>query len=540
MGKVLDWLSWLVTARPWGTLAVLAIVTVVLAAGIGQRAPVAENESFLPDDSDVARAMDEIDALFGASHLAVVTLVFRGDVLTPGGLAQADGLLRRIVADPDVAQQLAPVDPIIAPTLLMAGLLQTDDFGSVTQEQIDAALEYVRTAPEAEQARAALQMTTGTDTDGTPIGVATVRLRDTDDDPLNDAELQINELATGDEGPLRVTSVSISLAEEEYREATGPRLLPLMGIALLVIALLTLLFMRTLSNTLLTLAGLFLALLWTTGAEGWLGPGALDLIGPPNALTAVVPLILISLTVDYSIQAVAQYREQRLAGEPVAGAVRTGLHHIVMPLALAAATTVVSFLTNLLSRISAISDFGVVAGVGVGLSLIVMLTLVPAVRLIIDRRHEARGTLRPPRPISSALPGIDRAAERLGTSISRRPTPYIVAVVAVTVGLGFAATRLTTDFSVRDLIPRDGSVHADLDTLDAAVGGYTEVASVLVKAEVTETRTLHNLFDITEAFEDERSRPRGVEGVMEASLALLVLDWITDDGAQGDRYEPEL
>ena len=114
MGRALDWLSWLVTARPWVTLAVVALVTVVLAAGIGQRAPVAKNESFLPHGSDVARAMDEIDALFGASDVAVVTLVFRGDMLTPAGLAQADGLLRRIVAHPEVAQQLAPVDPIIA------------------------------------------------------------------------------------------------------------------------------------------------------------------------------------------------------------------------------------------------------------------------------------------------------------------------------------------------------------------------------------------------------------------------------------------
>ena len=40
-------------------------------------------------------------------------------------------------------------------------------------------------------------------------------------------------------------------------------------------------------------------------------------------------------------------------GEPVAGAVRTGLRNVVIPLALAAVTTVVSFLTNLLSPISA-------------------------------------------------------------------------------------------------------------------------------------------------------------------------------------------
>ena len=383
-------------------------------------------------------------------------------------------------------------------------------------------------------------MMTGTDTDGTPIAVATIRLRDTSDEAVDDAQLAINDLAEADEGPLSVGSVSPAVIEEEYQEATSRGVLPLLGLALLVIALLTLLFMRTLSDLLLTLTGLVLALIWTVGAESWLGPGALDLIGPPNALTATVPLILISLAVDYSIQTVSHYREQRIAGEPVAVAVLAGLRNVIIPLALAAITTSVSFLANLLSPISGIGDFGVVAGLGVGLSLIVMLTLVPAVRMIIDRRREARGPLPPPRPIANAIPGIDRLAERLGTSTTRRPAPYLVVVVAVTVGLGYAASGITTDFTIRDVLPRDGNLIEDLNSLDAAVGGSTEVVSVLVRAEVTETRTLHNLFYMTEAFEDGLSRPRAADGAMEASLPLLVLDWTTDDGTPGDRYDPEL
>ena len=51
-----------------------------------------------------------------------------------------------------------------------------------------------------------------------------------------------------------------------------------------------------------------------------------------------------------------------------------------------------------------------------------------------------------PRPIANAIPGVDRLAERLGTSITRRPVPYLVLVVAVTVGFGFAASGITTDF----------------------------------------------------------------------------------------------
>ena len=86
---------------------------------------------------------------------------------------------------------------------------------------------------------------------------------------------------------------------------------------------------------------------------------------------------------DYSIQAISYYREQLIAGEPAVRAVQLGLRNVLIPLALAAITTLVSFMTNLFSSISAIGDFGVVTGLGVGLSLVVMLTLVPAVRTII-------------------------------------------------------------------------------------------------------------------------------------------------------------
>ena len=540
MSRALNWLSWLVTVHPWVTLVVIAIVTLVLAAGITQRAPVAENEAFLPRDSGVAKALEEIETLFGDSDVVVVTLVFRGEVLTPDGLAQMDSLLVRIVSDPGVGELLPPADAVTAPTLLMKPLLQVADFDSVTQVQIDTALDHIRATPEFQPARTALDMMTGTDTDGTRITVATVRLRDTGAEAVDDAQLAINSLAETDEGPLSVSSVSLAVIEEEYQEATSTGVLPLVGLALLVVALLTLLFMRTLSDLLLTLTGLVLAVIWTVGAESWLGPGALALIGPPNALTATVPIILISLAVDYSIQAVSHYREQRITGEPVAVAVLAGLRNVIIPLALAAATTAVSFLANLLSPISGIGDFGVVAGLGVGLSLTVMLTLIPAARTIIDQRREARGPLPPPRLIANAIPGVDRLAERLGTSITRRPAPYLVLVVAVTVGLGFAASGITTDFTIRDVLSKDGSLIEDLNSLDAAVGGSTEVVSVLVRAEVTETRVLQNLFSMTEAFEDDLSRPRAADGGMEASLPLLVLDWTTDDGTPGDRYDPEL
>ena len=536
MNRILDRLSWLVTVRPYITITILLIVTVVLGAGATLRAELTEGAdvAFLPPGHIIADATREVDEFFGESNeVSVVTLIFRGDALTPGGLSQMDDLIDEIVSDPGVGQLLAPVDPVIAPAHLINAILQVESLESVTQAEIDSA----RSVPQIQGALAAM---TGTDADGTPVAIANIRLSDTGDERVQDAERRINELAVEDEGPLRVSSLSPIIFEDEYRQATESGMAPLIGLALLLIAALLLLFTRALSDMLLTLAGLVLALTWIVGAEGWLGPNGLGLIGPPSSLSSMVPVVIISLTVDYAIQAVSHYREQRIAGARVVEAVRRGLSNVTIPLTLAAVTTMVSLLVSLFSPIGVIGDFGVVAGLGVGMSLIVMLTLIPAGRTIIDRRREARGTLADPRPISNALPGITPAAELLGRWITRWPAPFLIVVIAATIGLGFAATGLKFEFSIRDVLPRGGSVMEDMNTLDAAVGGSTEVATILVKSEVTKTRTLLNLHDLTAGFEDELRRPKAAAGPIQGSYEALVDDWTNDSGEPGDKYDPEL
>ncbi len=543
LSRIFDLAIRAVAARPWITLAAVLAATSLFGGGLTLRVPQAETETvtFLPSDSDVARAADTIDELFGGSSDAVVTtVIFRGNALSPAGLAQMDELLDRIAVDPGVAGTLTPSHAIVAPTSVIGGVLGTDGFERVTQAEINSAIERMLTDPGLVRPQTALLEMTGTDRDGTLISVATIRLRDTGDDLARQAQLKIHDLAEDSRGPLVVGTVSPALIEQVYQEATGPGFVPLMALAVAVVSALILFFMRSGLDLLLTLMGLGLALVWTLGAEGWLGPGALDLIGPPNAFGAMVPIILIGLAVDYVIQSLSRYREYRIGGEPVAEAMRGGLRKVITPVALAAGTTMVSLLSNLLSPVAPIGDFGVVAAVGVGLSFVVMLTFVPAVRTIIDRRREERGALRPARPISDSLPGVGWAARLLGRAVVRWPALLLVVVAAATIGFGFAAASVTTDFSHRDLLPSGGNLNRDLDTLRAAVGGSTEVVDVLVKAEITEPRTLFNLVDLTTAFDDNLRRPRGAVSGIQTSPGIVVVDWITDDGTPGDRYDPEL
>ena len=131
-------------------------------------------------------------------------------------------------------------------------------------------------------------------------------------------------------------------------------------------------------------------------------------------------------------------------------------------------------------------------------------------------------------------------AQRLGHSVTRWPAPYLVAVIAVTIGLGFAATGLKSELSIKDVLSRGGSVLEDMNTLEVAVGGSTELASVLLKAEATETRTFLNLRDLTAAFNDELRRPKAAAGPIQSSYYTYLTDWIDDSEEAGDKCDPEL
>ncbi len=534
MSRYLDRLSWLITVRPFVTLAVILIITVVLAAGASQRAEIDETDGFLPTDSPIAQAMEDINEQFGESGgIISSTLIFRGDVLTPEALAQMDALTDQVLGDPAVADLVVSGHQAITPATLIGSALQVDDLSAVSQAEIDQA----GSAPEI---RAVLDAIVGTDEDGTTVSVTTLRLRDTDDERSVAAELRIDELAAAQDGPLRVSTVSPAVIEEEYTEANRTGTLPLIGIALLLIAALLLLFLRSISDLLLTLFGLVVSLIWLVGLEGWLGPNGLGITGRPSGISVMIPIIVIGLTVDYAVQALSHYREQRAGERPVIDALRASMRIVMVPLSLAAVTTIGSLFAQLLSPIPAIADFGIVSGLGIGMSLIVMLTLIPAARAILDRRREARGSLKPPRLVADAIPGIRSLAASLGSSVTRRPLPYIAVIGAISIVFGVASTDIEARFTIHDVLPTGGDALADLNTLESAFGGTTEIISILIDAEATDTRTLLNLQDMRFVFEDEQRRPAAAAGPIENSFELLASDWVDDSGEPGDRYDAEL
>ncbi len=270
MSRVLDGLSWLFTVKPVLTLVALLAVTVFLGAGITQIADQADNSVFLPEDSDVTVATETIENLFGSSQDTIsVTLLFRGETLTPDGLAQIQQVIDSVVTDSLVAPFLVP-GGVVSPTIPLGLALETNDFASLSQPRIDAAA-----------AQLPLDRLISADVDGTIVAIANVRLfqdgaRDgdkvDDEETLEEAQLLIRAIAVDTPGPLEGSGLSEATTAEETERATGTQMTIIIVIALAVIGLLILAFTRSLLDLALSVIGLILTIVWVIGAQGWRAP----------------------------------------------------------------------------------------------------------------------------------------------------------------------------------------------------------------------------------------------------------------------------
>ena len=533
MGRIFESIAAVVTRRPALSLSILAVVTAILVAGTSLSVPQAGNEVFLPADSEVNAASETLSGNFpDTADVSSVTILHRGEFLTPEGLAQMDEVIVAALAAPGVAERLAIVDPVVSVSGAFKQALGVEDFASATQPQIDAVAAN-------EQIAALLGNLSGT-AYGEPLVISSIKLRSLDDaDGRNDAELAIADEVEMVDGPLSVRSLSGATRALDA-DVASPSMGVLMLVSLGVIALLLFVFFRSGSDVVLSLAGLAITIAGTLGFQGLAGPDGLGIIGPPNSLTTMVPIMLVGLVVDYSIQTVAKYRELRSDGQSVADAARGALRGVILPLGLAAGTTIISFLTNLTSSIPANGDFGVVAAFGVFYGLFTMLILIPAARAMLDRRREAKGTLGEPKLMTDAIPGAGSLVERIGRLVAAKPMMVLVVAGVITLGLGAAATQISTEFNANDFLPSNGQSIEDIDAIGEALGGETQLATALIQAELTDDRTLRNLLTLSDSFGDELSRPTGVAGDITLSLGALFNDWVNDSGQPGDNYDPEL
>ena len=250
---------------------------------------------------------------------------------------------------------------------------------------------------------------------------------------------------------------------------------------------------RTLSDLLLSLGAILLSIGWMQGAGTILGPGYLNIIGAPNQVSQIAPIILIGLGVDYAIHFTSRYREEVGSGNSINGSTTSTLTSVGIALTLATLATIVGFLTNIVSPLPELKDFGILVSAGIFFAFFLVMTFVPAVRTLLDRRAEKESKINT-EAFSSSGESVLNKISASSSIIPKKLKVVALALLFAISGYGyFSFTNLETIFEFTDFLPEDDPVVQTLDLLTEEFGGgFGETTSVLLEGDNLATPEIHN------------------------------------------------
>ncbi len=250
---------------------------------------------------------------------------------------------------------------------------------------------------------------------------------------------------------------------------------------------------RTFADIFNSLAAIMLAILWMQGIGVVLGPGYLDIIGAPNQLSQISTIIILGLGVDYAIHFTGRYREELGLKNSVNTSATKTLSSVGIALTLATLGTMVGFLTNIVSPLTQLQDFGITTALGIFYAFILVMTLVPAIRTLLDKRSERKNTIDTDAFASSG----EKLFNKLSEATSIIPKRLKIIAVALILGIGgygyYSFTNISTVFNFTDFLPSDSPTVQTFNTLqDEFGGGFGETTSVLIESDNVATPEIHN------------------------------------------------
>ncbi len=251
----------------------------------------------------------------------------------------------------------------------------------------------------------------------------------------------------------KVRVFGIQLMMEEINESADQSLNQLLPLAFVLVVIILFIIFRSLMETVLSLGTLAIAILWAFGFGVILGYSF-------NPMIVAVPILITGLVIDYGIHMVMRYREEKGRGNTPSVSSKTTILTVGAALALTSFTTAVGFISNRLSNLEAMQQFGTLAAVGIISSFILMTTFLPAVIQVLDERDGNKNKKKKKRKLTKVAEkhGSDIISRVLSTSTDasdKHPWVVLILVMIITGSAVIGALNVDTTFNMEDFLPDD-------------------------------------------------------------------------------------
>ncbi|KTG10185.1 RND transporter [Haloprofundus marisrubri] len=484
--RAIDWVDERIVEKSGRVAVLFLVLTLVFTAGLGNVSTEAGTEQFA-EDIPANQALEDVNREFGAS--------FESD---PGS-TQLIQRSQNVLSKPSLLEMLRTqealeekqglrVSSTSSAATVVAGTLDPE---ATTLETQITAIERatpseIRAAVRENAGNPALTGTLSNDFNrrsasaSATIGVVQHDIPGYESSgsagqggtsPLTPIQQQAQRVvaATSDD----ITVFGSGVTADEFGSVITDSLLIVTPAAVVFIVFFLVVAYRDLLDLLLGMLSLLMAIIWTFGFLGLAGI-------PFSQMMIAVPPLLLAVGIDFGIHAINRYREDKADGNDIDGAMRLATDQLLVAFFIVTGTTVIGFLSNLVSDLAPIRDFGIVAAVGIIFTFLIFGIFLPAAKVWIDRRRDGW-----PIPTFSESP-LGAEGSRLGEALrggvvvaGKAPAVFLVLVVLLSAGAGAYATGVDTSFSQEDFLPPE-ETPAYLDVLPEpfAPSEYSVVATL--------------------------------------------------------------
>jgi uncharacterized protein len=275
---------------------------------------------------------------------------------------------------------------------------------------------------------------------------------------------------------------------------------------------------RRLGTSVAMLAVLVLSVGWSLGVITLL-------VGHLTIFSMMFVSVVIGLGTDYGIYFLFRYREERVLGGAISALERTAARS-GPGILLGALTAAVTFYLLTIAEFRGIRDFGFISGTAVLLAFLSMLTVFPAVLLLIDRWQKAR----PPVPTADGQDAPPPPDQRPGAGgqlrvpglewLVRHPKTILFAAVLVTGASLLVAPRVGFDYNVLNL-QAEGTESVVWERKAAATAGRSVFAALSTATTLPELEAKQAAFQRLPSVSDVQSVLSVLPDHQAEKLALL-------------------
>ena len=462
----------LISHRPWLVLCAILSLTILAAAPLvdleHRRLRLEVDMStnrLLPENQPGRTFYDYVRKAFGSDETMVVALsaddIFTHDVLAriarlTDRLARVDGV-HHVVAITNVANVRGTEDGIDVRPFVKEIPTDPAQLAQLKREALENPIYAGNLiSKDAKTAAIVVEFLDFSDRDFIDKGI---------DD-------EIDRIAREEAGPVEVYVTGgphLKVAQVRYQLGDLRDSIPLVAGALALVLALS---FRTLRGVILPLLAVSVALIWTLGIEAWLGKQL-------TITTVLVPPMLIIIGVAYSVHVVSEYydvmRHDRSATS--ADSVNHVLKGVTLATALTGGTTAAGFLSEVITPIEAIQEFGYMSVIGVIATLVVSLTLTPALLSVLGRpRRLARSDELEEESF------FGRQMLRLAEFDLRNKRPIFWTWGAISLVSCLAATQLVVGNDSLRFLPERAEQRRDFDAVNEKLNGANSF-QVVVQAD---------------------------------------------------------